>query len=582
MLTYAAVVPHGSLRNQTFIQSMAGAVMRSAEDKARDFVNVKDFGAKCDGVTDDRIADQAAIDAVGNGKLMVCGPGQSSAVSAPGLFTYPANIGMTIEGSGTIPGGTYVAGSGGGFVATSLNPPTALLTVFSPFVKMSDLYLDCRSSSATNGLLLVMSTGAMLHNVITRSCGGDGGVAWNEGTPSTTLAAGTTAGTGTVLAVGSTTLNRLTMGAAYCPRLMVDYGGANEELVSVSSVSLTSVTVDATAHNHSAGETVQCHGNTNDMHIDHFSAYENGGWGWKVVPGNDNNTNYWADAGCHNNTSGCELWSGVGHIHLGGNYEGDRGPAVQLGDNTGAYVTHFMVVAPLSDVEEVGSGNNAVNLVCDDSSQVRWKVSTQVNFRTGTDACPTYAASGTTTTTFGTQGDQSLTTKTRAGSIALLPPSTINGFDPVGTLLYSFDLASQQLPCFIGSGQETGVNNALAATCPTGAYQGTSFPDGFTATIYIAHSLQKGGANTLNLNGSGNKSLVPAFQSSSFLPFAVSSGNVITVTFAVGNWFITGFGPVTTGVSTTLSHVPISCTITGGTPSGCTDATLTFINGVLQ
>lgn len=54
-----------------FIQSGAGAVARTASDKLRDTVSVKDFGAVGDGVTDDTAAIQAAISASYGKKLFV-------------------------------------------------------------------------------------------------------------------------------------------------------------------------------------------------------------------------------------------------------------------------------------------------------------------------------------------------------------------------------------------------------------------------------------------------------------------------------------------------------------------------------
>jgi hypothetical protein len=86
----------------TFLQAGSGAVVRTAQSKMRDVVSVKDFGAVGDGVVDDTVAIQAALNAaIGGGyKKIVFPQGNyfvSSTITIPSY--YSASIAPQLWGS---------------------------------------------------------------------------------------------------------------------------------------------------------------------------------------------------------------------------------------------------------------------------------------------------------------------------------------------------------------------------------------------------------------------------------------------------------------------------------------------------
>ena len=82
-----------------FEQSGTGAVARSAQDKMRDVVSIKDFGAVGDGVTDDTAAIQDALDYATTISSAVYAPAGTYLLSA--TVVVPSNITLYGDGIGT-------------------------------------------------------------------------------------------------------------------------------------------------------------------------------------------------------------------------------------------------------------------------------------------------------------------------------------------------------------------------------------------------------------------------------------------------------------------------------------------------
>jgi hypothetical protein len=86
--------------NLSFTQSGAGAVPMTVDAKLKQSVNVKDFGAKCDGLTDDTAAIQTALDSGTN--ISVSLPGNATCKITSTLIINNPNVRLHGEGFGSV------------------------------------------------------------------------------------------------------------------------------------------------------------------------------------------------------------------------------------------------------------------------------------------------------------------------------------------------------------------------------------------------------------------------------------------------------------------------------------------------
>jgi hypothetical protein len=117
-----------------FIQVGVGAVLRTVQDKLRDTVSVKDFGAKGDGVTDDTAAIQAAFTAGAGRRVYI--PGTTASYLISDVINVSSDT--TIYGDGEKSLLKLTNGNKSGIFGTGVNN-----------VKVADIGILCQSAGTT-------------------------------------------------------------------------------------------------------------------------------------------------------------------------------------------------------------------------------------------------------------------------------------------------------------------------------------------------------------------------------------------------------------------------------------------------
>lgn len=120
-----------SATKSTFAQAGTGAVARTVDSKLKDVVSVKDFGAVGDGVTDDTVAIQAALDS-----------GATEVIMPPGIYI---TTGVEIKAASTI---ETFKGVGNATLKLTTGASRIALAVKKTFVRVSDLIITSTGTSA--------------------------------------------------------------------------------------------------------------------------------------------------------------------------------------------------------------------------------------------------------------------------------------------------------------------------------------------------------------------------------------------------------------------------------------------------
>lgn len=155
-----------------FIQAGTGAVARTAQDKMRDVVSVKDFGALGNGVTDDTAAFTAAI-ATGRAVFVPAGTYVAQITLNGGKVLYAEDHGTTISYSGS---GVALTVTNGGNRVSRINVVTTAAAVAGVKIQGSSNFLEYVkvTGNPANGFWLYSSdTGLQTDWNTLHCCGAD-------------------------------------------------------------------------------------------------------------------------------------------------------------------------------------------------------------------------------------------------------------------------------------------------------------------------------------------------------------------------------------------------------------------------
>jgi len=329
------------------------------------------FGATCSG--DDTAAVQDTYNAVRANQTVqhICTSPISSMVYIPQSAHGAKIIGPGLPSES--PGPVFTGSAA--LIAKSGSSPFQMLRVYASFVGFNNFIANC-DHVATNGIALASAFEGVDTVLGATNCTGDGMTINPLDTPATVTTAPIRAGmgSGTSLTVRDTVLPGMTLGADNCLEQMVDAGTSHAEVIEyirADSTTLKWLSIKP-AYDHPVGSRIQCNGNNDSLTL--YSPYSqfNAGWGLNIFAQIDGNGIGIYSPNFSFNRAGGDLLAGSGITGFGGHFEGNSGPAEQLGDLTGRSV----VYSTFSGAADLESSLGIVD-VCGLNNSIQFRTSSE-------------------------------------------------------------------------------------------------------------------------------------------------------------------------------------------------------------